>query len=796
MNRSLQFQLTALALIVTIPFIMVITIFLTIQARSGLIDAANKTLSTANGSISQSTSLWLDYNTRALKTMVSNPNIIAMNSIWQKPILKEMVAAYPSVYLVSTLDVNGVNKTRSDAQPFEISRDRYWFQNAFNGAPVTYETVVSPKNDQPALVISMPIQREDGTVVGVGMLATELDQINELIHGVRLGQTGSLLVLDQRDNLIIHSDPDARLLANLSGNPAVEALRAGISGNFVYTDYQGERIQANISQLPNGWGVIVQQSEAGLFEPIRRFQQIAFTALVIVAALMTVLLWSAIRQALRPVQDLTETAIAISQGDLTRQADVRPQKRRWVIIGRRSAEPDQGDGTVAKFEQSKNELDILSHAFNEMTAQLRELISDLENRVIERTRALEQRATQFLVTAEVAREAASIHKPEILLQDVVELISDRFGFDHAGIFLLETESKEYPGEIAETAPESGGTKELSNERKLGAGSREQERYAILRAASSEGGLQMLKRGHRLRIGREGIVGYVAATGQPRIALDVGSDAVFFNNPDLPLTRSEMALPLKVQNQVIGVLDVQSNRPSAFSEEDVSILQILADQVALAIENARLLSETQQAIQELESLYGQQIRQGWGKRLANQPLVYTFDQRGVLRSQPNMEQAADTGPLNSSKPADFRKTSFSPQDTLAEVMAPIELRGVRIGALRLRRSARRAAWSEAEKELIHETVAQLALSLENARLMEEIRIKAWQEELINQVVARTQGSLDLDTVMKTAVTEIGRTMKLAKVQIRLQQDLKEVEQADLSLNESRGGNGYSRSNDNA
>lgn len=305
---------------------------------------------------------------------------------------------------------------------------------------------------------------------------------------------------------------------------------------------------------------------------------------------------------------------------------------------------------------------------------------------------------------------------------------------------------------------------------------------------------MLKRGHRLRIGREGIVGYVAATGQPRIALDVGSDAVFFNNPDLPLTHSEMALPLKVQNQVIGVLDVQSNQPSAFSDEDVSTLQILADQVALAIENARLLSETQKAIQELETLYGMQIRQGWKKRLANQPLIYLFDQRGVFQSRPNVGGAGSggyktsgeyktPGPLNGSNPGDFDKTHFSVQDTLAEVLAPIELRGVRIGALRLRRSARRAAWSEAEKELIHETMAQLALSLENARLMEEIRTKARQEELINQVVARTQGSLDLETVMKTAVTEIGRTLKLAKVQIRLHEDEGEVEPNVIARNEA-------------
>jgi GAF domain-containing protein len=334
------------------------------------------------------------------------------------------------------------------------------------------------------------------------------------------------------------------------------------------------------------------------------------------------------------------------------------------------------------------------------------------------------------VTAEVAREASAIREPGMLMQDVVNLISERFGFDHAGIFLLER--SEAAGEHA------------AGEAQIG--------YAVLRAASSEGGQRMLGRGHRLRIGRQGIVGYAAATGQPRIALDVGSDAVFFDNPDLPLTRSEIALPLMVRNRVIGVLDVQSNRAAAFSDEDVSILQILADQVALAIENARLLTESQQAVRELESLYGMQIRQGWNRRLADKGLVFTYDSQGVERAQVSPDRLKDSK----------EHTALAP----TEVVVPIDLRGQRIGALRLQRAGSRAGWTEAERELIQQTATQLALSLENARLMEEVRSQASQEELINQIVARTESSLHLETVMKTAVSEIGRLMHLSRVELRL------------------------------
>jgi GAF domain-containing protein len=160
------------------------------------------------------------------------------------------------------------------------------------------------------------------------------------------------------------------------------------------------------------------------------------------------------------------------------------------------------------------------------------------------------------------------------MNQTVQLISSYFGYYHAGIFILD--------DVRE--------------------------YAVLQAANSEGGQRMLARGHKLRIGQVGIVGNVADIGVPRIALDVGDDAIFFNNPDLPLTRSEIALPLKARGQVIGVLDVQSIDEAAFSNDDVETLQVLADQVALALDNARLLKESRDALEELRNLYGQRTRQ--------------------------------------------------------------------------------------------------------------------------------------------------------------------------------------------
>jgi GAF domain-containing protein len=143
---------------------------------------------------------------------------------------------------------------------------------------------------------------------------------------------------------------------------------------------------------------------------------------------------------------------------------------------------------------------------------------------------------------------------------------------------------------------------------------ESGRYAVLRAANSSGGQRMLARRHRLIVGTEGIVGHAVSTNRPRIALDVGADAAYFDNPDLPNTRSEMALPLHSGNTVIGALDVQSVQESAFDEQDIQVLTALAEQVSAAIENARMFQESQVALAQAEDAYRQYVRQEWDRFL--------------------------------------------------------------------------------------------------------------------------------------------------------------------------------------
>lgn len=356
------------------------------------------------------------------------------------------------------------------------------------------------------------------------------------------------------------------------------------------------------------------------------------------------------------------------------------------------------------------EFRFLARTLNEMAAEIQGLYTGLEHLVAQRTAELARRTAQLEAAATVARRAAEIRDVDTLLNETVRLISDRFGFYHAGIFLVD---------------EAG-------------------EYAVLRAASSEGGQRMLARGHRLAVGRVGIVGYVAGTGKPRIALDVGADAVFFDNPDLPLTRSEMAVPLKVGERVIGVLDVQSEKPAAFAEEDVAILQTLADQIALAIENTRLLEESRRTLEELERLYGERVREAWRRWAVARPTAYRYT--GI-----------DVEPL----PAPIPLTDEEDGRRLA---VPIRLWGQTIGSILLHRTKEQPLWSPEERRLAEEIGDQIALALENARLIAETESRAAREHMLSEITSRLTRSLDIDALLETAVRELAQLPQVAEVAV--------------------------------
>jgi GAF domain-containing protein len=211
-------------------------------------------------------------------------------------------------------------------------------------------------------------------------------------------------------------------------------------------------------------------------------------------------------------------------------------------------------------------------AFSQREVDLARAMADQISIAIQNRRLLEQtrrRAEQLKAVAEVGESVSRMIDLDEILKNTVDLIRDRFGFYHVSIFLLD----------------------------------ETRDWAVVRASTGKVGKIMVERPHRLEVGGQSIVGYVTGKAKPRIALDVGEDAVHFNNPLLPNTRSEMALPLISRNLVIGALDVQSEKANAFSDDDVETLQVMADQLTAAIQNARLFEQTQRRLMEQATLYG-------------------------------------------------------------------------------------------------------------------------------------------------------------------------------------------------
>lgn len=369
--------------------------------------------------------------------------------------------------------------------------------------------------------------------------------------------------------------------------------------------------------------------------------------------------------------------------------------------------------------------------------ELRELQASLEQRVEARTAELaastaqlEKRARQLEAISDISRSIALVQDVEELLPQITQLISTKFNFYHVGIFLLD----------------------------------EKQEYAVLRAANSEGGRRMLNRQHKLKVELSSLVGFASMQRQARIALDVGDDVVFFNNPDLPDTRSEIALPMLIGDRVIGVLDVQSTEPSAFSPDDIQILTTLTNEVAIAIENARLFRESRASAEAAEKVYRQFVVQGWQRAIGTTPNVgYRLSENGV---------DALTEPLSASE---IRKAAEQGDMVVVEekkrsaLAVPIKVRDQVIGVLNVRSQVQGYRWDEEELTLVRALADRVALALENARLLADAQRRAAKEQTIGEISAKLGTSINIDNVLRTALLELGKILPGSEIFVEFERD---------------------------
>jgi len=359
--------------------------------------------------------------------------------------------------------------------------------------------------------------------------------------------------------------------------------------------------------------------------------------------------------------------------------------------------------------ETNDELGLLARAFNTISAHIRQVMDTLEHRVAERTRELEKRTTYLQATAEVARTAASQSDLDILLKRVALLIHERFHTYHTGIFLLDATGE----------------------------------HAVLQATAGQSSNEILTSGITLRVGTEGIVGHVIQTGVPRIARDISDDPFYKPNLLLPQTRAEIVLPLKVGNRILGALDMQSTDPEAFGSDELQILQILADQIAIAIENLRLIAENQAALEASRRLYGEVSRADWKRLLEARLLGYESDASGLHRLD----------------------TSQLPPPTADGLEIPIRVQEQVIGSIHAEK-APGESWLPEEQEILSSISTQIAYALESARLFNDLQERAHREQIITQIVSSMRETLDVDLILQNTLQEIGENMPFSALEIRL------------------------------
>ena len=410
-----------------------------------------------------------------------------------------------------------------------------------------------------------------------------------------------------------------------------------------------------------------------------------------------------------------------------------------ILLRNAALEVGQGNLNVVMPDQtSDDEIGTLSASFKNMAVQLRDLVGTLEQRVNERTSELatahqevSRRAAQLTTIAKVTQSIAAIHDLDAILPQITHTISEEFGFYHVGIFLID----------------------------------ESKKFAVLKAVNSEGGQRMLRRGHQLKVGEQGIVGYVAANAVPRIALDIGTDAVFFNNPDLPTTRSEMALPLILNEQTIGVLDVQSEEPSAFTQEDVDVLSTLAGQVSIAIQNARLFDETNRSLREARALYEQYVRAALSQTVEEEKVGYQFTGTSLnALSAPVANPEIETAYSKGNKVIKLAGA----ERNAAVLTIPIKLREDVIGVLDIR-SQNKMDWDKDDIDIAEAIAERVALAVENAALLEDSQRRASKERIIGEVTSKISQSINLRNVLQTAVEELGHVIPGSDVIIQFESE---------------------------
>lgn len=330
----------------------------------------------------------------------------------------------------------------------------------------------------------------------------------------------------------------------------------------------------------------------------------------------------------------------------------------------------------------------------------------LESRVAERTEMIELNASQLRASNNVAKVVAEIQDTGELMETVVRMIGQQFGYYHINLYILD----------------------------------ERKRIAFLQAATN-GADQAADQILKIEQDRRSAFNFVVTEKRHLLTSDLSPR--FVHDRNHPLTRSRMLLPMRVRGNVIGILDLHSDQPQTFNQIDPDVLQSLADLVAIAIDNVRLINETKALLNQLERYTSTQTMETWAKQTSRNTPAYQYTPAGVR-------------PL----------FSTSRQDDEGTARIPLKLQGQVIGSIKLRRKGAMAKWAERELNLVEKVAEQVSLALENSRLVEEAQKNAQRDQIIANISNRIRETLDIDSVIRTAAEELRKVFDLKEAEINI------------------------------
>lgn len=631
----------------------------------------------------------------------------------------------------------------NESQEGKIQTNQPFFQNGLKGSfisPPAYEVSLNSYS----IVLSEPIKTSGGVTIGVMGARVNLNALSAIMQQqTGLGEAGETYLVSSNFAALTNLYHTELSLGEtyIRTRGATNAITEKSSGSAAYVDYAGNSTFGVYHWIPElQVALIAEHDEQEALQASDRVLQITGALITLTALLAVFLAFLVTRAITTPISKLAAAADEIARGNLDLQAEVT----------------------------RNDEIGILAHSFNTMTSRLRELISNLEQRVAQRTQALS-------ASGEISRKLSSILDKETLAVEVVNQLKSAFNYYHAHIYLTDETGKELAM--------AGGTGEV--------------------------GKTLLSREHKIPYGK-GLVGRAAANKEVVLIPDTAQEPNWLPNPLLPETKSEIAVPIIAGNEVLGVLDVQNNAVDSLTQQDAALLRSIADQVAIALQNisttetiakradelqkvAKVNATTSALIDDEQKMLAQIVHLTQRQFGLYHAHVFIFDEKtqilqikacgwregderegthGTAKIHLSQEQSLVARAARSQQPVivnDVRRDAgWLPNpllpDTAAELAVPLLAGDKLIGVLDVQ-ADRVNAFSEEDASIQSILASQIAIAIQNVRIYQEIRQKAEREALVGSINQKIQSAVTVEDAMQIAIRELGHALS-TQTQIKL------------------------------